>query len=912
MDTEKANVYTDIVTADAALQAKQLDFSDEPIQSQSELACLQNGVGCPVGVNPADFSVTTAISEHGIFELQFDLSNNFWGCPMNFGNSACGINIRQAFAHLVDKSILATDVSGCAGRCLPIDNSVPPSLGLPTPNPCAWDPMFPQTSGPVGPCEVGPDPTTGQAGGVSYHLAPATSCGLTAGCGTNVPLHTWEPGLGTADFCAAASHLVVAGVATGKDPSTCILTGIGLGSLGDPKTHTVNIMTRNSNPRTELGNSIADEVCALFTGSFKAVGTNSLCPNVATTNSVLSGDIITQTIGAITAFPGFFTSSGSTINNDWWIYTGAFINLFPYDSLLYGVYNSIFASNNGPNAGTFGVGDVPPCSPLSVPTAGASDYMYNCQAAYDAASNAMEFAPCGSAIGDPTPGQITPTFATCPGTTNSTSVSAGYQVENIHGQTVVTLPMFGQRDQFAYLSNWARVINSVGVGIPQFFTWLNAYTATPTASGGLLQNCPTAPAIIGPDCMRQAFSQNTDGLNPYVSNTFWDANILGNVFDSLIGANPMNSNQLFGYMTTGFPTQLSNSQLGYTPAAGTTTSFRFTLRNDVFAHDGAPITSWDVKFDYVTVKAAGGPPSTGLVDMTDVHVLSPSTFDVNLKSSGPFTLFSIGSPYIFPARHWSSGGLPAWDAAVNACVSSTVPDSCFTTVDPSGMSSATGVTSPRFDPIKSGVLIGSGAFECLAVPGLADPSLATIGGGCSSTGLENPGVGGYYQLTNFGAGTTPGVAVPSSQYFRSSGKLAVYVWSGNNGQTTHDFLNSSTVASCFGKTGGACTQWTMGIGNSLGTSTAPKAVSFLTVTSATGFNGVKWTDPFNYLPGITYACCPFTASAPAGVAPLPMTLYEGTSNGNIGNPFTSGTEQVLKPAATAGCTSPYPTGGYDC
>jgi hypothetical protein len=196
-------------------------------------------------------------------------------------------------------------------------------------------------------------------------------------------------------------------------------------------------------------------------------------------------------------------------------------------------------------------------------------------------------------------------------------------------------------------------------------------------------------------------------------------------------------------------------------------------------------------------------------------------------------------------------------------------------------------------------------FECL------NPSTNVVGNGCSSTGTENPGVGGFYQLTRYGAGTTPGIATPSSKYFRSSGTLAVYIWSGNNGGSTHDFINSSTAAFCFLKAVGTagCTQWQKGIVNPSATGAM---VGFLQVSAITSFQGVQWTGPFNWLPGITYACCPFTANAPTRIESLPLTLYEGISTGNSGNPFTANTPQVLRPAAVAGCTSAYPTGGYDC
>src|SRR5438876_10658033 len=102
-----------------------------------------------------------------------------------------------------------SNMPGIAGFAIAIDNLVSTSNGgLPSPNPCLWDKSFPQTDST---CKVG------APGGTAYHRASATggAHGLTA----------WKPYYGDADFCAAAQHLINAGLATGKD-ANCVLTGI--------------------------------------------------------------------------------------------------------------------------------------------------------------------------------------------------------------------------------------------------------------------------------------------------------------------------------------------------------------------------------------------------------------------------------------------------------------------------------------------------------------------------------------------------------------------------------------------------------------------------------------------------------------------------------------------------------------
>jgi len=137
------------------MQAGLVDVSDWPLTP-----ALITSLGGNNG-----FFVTPQIASHDYDELEFHNGNNFWGCDFSFTNSACGIDIRQGIAHLLDKNILTTTQADIAGVSLPIDNALPPSLGLPTPNPCAWDALFPQS---------GPACVVGAAGGLAYHLAAAT------------------------------------------------------------------------------------------------------------------------------------------------------------------------------------------------------------------------------------------------------------------------------------------------------------------------------------------------------------------------------------------------------------------------------------------------------------------------------------------------------------------------------------------------------------------------------------------------------------------------------------------------------------------------------------------------------------------------------------------------------------------
>jgi hypothetical protein len=829
MDTFVANIFTDETTEFTNIQAvpPTIDATDWPL-TPSLIASLTP--------NP-NFFVTAPISDHGYFEIEFHLGNNFWGVNMNFGNAIAGganpgREIRQGIAHLLDKTKFTANQPNIAGVSIPIDVPVPPSNGgLPSPNPCAWDTL-------PGGNPVSPSCAVGATGGLAYHLAPAT-----AGVGPSVPTFSWTPGLGTSDFCIAADHFIAAGLATGKNPTTCVLTGINPAV----STHTVNVFDRIDNPpRFQAGNSIVEALCALFTGTFQRP----------------CAPFVTETSGPITAFCGF-TTSPTSVGLCWWIYTGGFGNVFPFDSSLFFGYNSRFVSGAiDPVTGAHIIQPpLGPCSSLAVPSFGAGDYQYVCDSTYDTLTTNMEFAPCLAAAGDPTPGQVTPTFAQCPGTTSDTAISAGYKSEDRHGSNAYTIPLWSGKNQFGYLSTWSRAINHEGNGLANFFTWLNAWNS--------------APAVAG--TIRQGFKETTKSVSPYIADTIWDFFIAGNIYDSLNVVNPRSNGQLMEWMTVSSQ-QLSNPQLTYTPPPGTVSTFRFTLRGtDLFWHDGRQVTSWDVKFSYRTLKDTGAFQSGGLAPMTDITVLSPTQFDIGVSAFGPFTKLFITGPTIFPGRYWSQtcSGV-TWD---NAVAAGNVPASC-------NVADTTKII-PAFDPLVNGILIGSGPSVCKSL------DTAVVGTRCAkdSTGAitsnQNPAPGGSYNLARNGAGSAPGASLKA--YFRSSGAAALWIWSGNTGDFTHDFLNFGVVARCFGQplpappiptTG--CGHWQQGLG--VGFGAPPRAIDGVQVGIVSRFVGVNWISPFDWRN---------PAAQPVDIAAFPPVLYEGSA--------------TLNPASLVGCPA-----GYDC
>lgn len=828
MDTENAVIFTDGVSELTGLQSlpPTIDLPDTPLSPTI----------IPGLINSPSFAVTSVVSQHAYYDIQFLLVNNFWGCDFNFGNSKCGAQIRQGISHMIDKSAFVANDPSIAGLATALDNPEPPNNGgLLSPNPCAWDSSFSQT---------GSNCIVGSSGGTSYHL------GTAAGANGFI----WLQAPGSPDLNAAAQHFVNAGVASGFNPATSVLTGINASAA----IHVVNFFIRNDDsPRLDLGNGLAGEICYLFTGSYAFP-----CTYLSTTR------------GPSTAFPGFATCD-RCISLSWWMYTGTYTDVFPFDSSLYFTYNSRFVSGIPPI-----VPPVGPCAAGAPPSLSGANYVYLCSPVYDSISNQMEFANCLTTTGDPVGGSTNNnSTGTCPGGGLS-SVGAGLRAEDFYGKNAYSVPVFDRNEQFAYLSNWQNVINGDGVGVPNYFTWLDAYSPNPAVPG----------------TVRQGFSQTTRSVSPYIAETSHDFYIVRNVYDSFTVRNPLSNGQLVDWMGFVNTNPLPPGALPYLPPPGTVETFRFTLRNDLFFHDGRKVTSFDVAFSYLSLMATGAFQSAGLAPITGITILGPTQFDVNLNGVGPFTLGSLTSPTIIPGRYWTSGGSAAWDASTATCTSmgascyiaqytlstNAGPVACaFTCTFPAALMNVNPAQiGAAYDPIASHTFVGSGPFTCGTVT-------SSGSGICASpSNIENAPIGGSYTLTRFGKGLQPASTLDSI-YFRSSGNLALYFWSQDTGDFSHDFLNFSVVASCFGSTSPRCNHWMMGIGGCGGTTTNTCTVGLAQVSIVNRFIGTNWVAPFNW----------FTLP-PAGIIPPLGVLHEGGSTFN--------------PASLAGCSAPYPSGGYDC
>jgi hypothetical protein len=388
---------------------------------------------------------------------------------------------------------------------------------------------------------------------------------------------------------------------------------------------------------------------------------------------------------------------------------------------------------------------------------------------------------------------------------------------------------------------------------------------------------PTPP-IAG--TIRWGFSSGSTPLtlNPYFFDPSVKAegNLVRSVYDTLYATNPLNSSQVLDWLTYSHQNR-TNSQLGYIPPAGTLMTVRNALRNDVYFQDGSQLNASDVAFSYSTLIST--PQAKALPPITGIRVLSAKQIDINLGTTTP-NIGALGNLTIIPQAIWKN-----------------YPGGC--------------VGGCQFgfpaDPVVSNIFIGSGPWKCLSASGV-------LGGGCSSSGNQSPGTGGGFGFARFGKGLKPGTCLERC-YFRSSGVLALWIWSGMTGDSAHDNLVLSQVSACYGQaaialtTSATCARWQQGTGTGgeaitdgrLGcpaSTTCGVPVGMVQFDIVQQMWLINWVSPFNWAsspPGPTgIAFGPTPRSFDGILAPV---LYEGTA--------------VLSPASIAGCAA-YPVGGYDC
>src|SRR6266568_2249531 len=283
--------YTNEVTEFNDFQIGQLDVTDWP----------QVAANYPTYDNNPDFVFSPAQGQFGMFGVDFNYAASTWaswGCDWQHGKSACGIEIREAFAHLIDRPRFVTDGPLQGGGQALADPSPPakdPSAS-PVSTQCTWDTLS------QSPClnafNIAPD-----SGGFAQQGSP--------------------------DFCAAVNHVIQAvtyapSLGLRRNPTnSCAIDATSPG-LSNIINHPIRFMVRSDDSlRLALGQGLTLAINQLF-------GAGVVQPTYAS---------------IIVLRPIVFASAPVGDTDDWDMYTFGWTLTGPFPDHLHSLYDSASASN---------------------------------------------------------------------------------------------------------------------------------------------------------------------------------------------------------------------------------------------------------------------------------------------------------------------------------------------------------------------------------------------------------------------------------------------------------------------------------------------------------------------------------------------------------------------------------------
>jgi len=550
---------------------------------------------------------------------------------------------------------------------------------------------------------------------------------------------------GPSDIDAACQYLQRAGFSLTPSGSTCAqLAQATVGTIqpgtyphftAPAGTHFV-VLLRTDPPMAHFGQVIADSINMLF-GTPNDSGT---CPTPCTQTSTGTAAVIYYTAGAAlqptaaynnirVAVPIVFGDGGTGGADKWNLYTGG-TSLGSTPDSLFSNYHSRFASTV--------CGGAPNLFP--------SDYDFHCDPQFDAISNAGEFQSISGPI-------------------LSGSVAVFQQAAARLYDSPGAIAMYSRIHQFAELNGWNW--QSIGGGTSSSLVVQKGH-GTQTGFWSLLNmrqvpgytpaNSIYTPGGGNPNLIRRGFSQDPDTVNPYQANTIWDFEIISQVFDTMLQVNPETGGpdrQVIEWMTTDHNATFNPNEIGCIagPSVAATTCVKgittqtWHLRNDLFFHDGTPVTAQDVVYSILTqrdVPSANGFPSVAFV--TNAIVVNAQTVQVKLESNSAYYELNIGGVPIVPRNLWgpvcgSISSMSTPGGPVNVVTngpSSECADPSFDPVTCVGTAGPVAGCGHVFaDGSVQGIFVGSGPRVCNNIGPSTSQAFGKAGGSCiqSSAGL---------------------------------------------------------------------------------------------------------------------------------------------------------------------------------
>jgi len=433
-----------------------------------------------------------------------------------------------------------------------------------------------------------------------------------------------------------------------------------------------------------------------------------------------------------------------------------------------------------------------------------------------------------------------------------------YAALDIAGRHAQDIPLISLKVRTAALREGTGWVNSVGTAYETFYQFLTAHKGSYNqVDASNRYHFGGGPAGT-PDTVRwgQAGGGLVTFLNPYNAQFVWEFNALGEVYDTLFGANPTNPTQVFSFMTITDNYQNSN----FVDSNGNT-HFFLELRQNLRWQDdiggsaanpqlGQAIDAYDVKFSMLTERDFAAVLGQNVALVLSVNVLNPNNnpateLEVVMQGKSIAHELNLGGTVVVPRHIWELAG------------DTTYGD--VGTLDPAKLDTS-------YDDVAQGTFIGSSEFECRSVfPG---PDFGALGTGCvvnsdGTRGGQAIGPGGTLHLTKFDNTGVAGNTDPYNQWVRTtntgwghgvgtaiqSGQFQEFSYSDKSDNAVVDLPDVLSISACNGKTGAGgganqCPDYAYWIRSDLHTG-APALIGPEFAIAASHFDDT-WIDPLTW------------------------------------------------------------------
>lgn len=204
-------------------------------------------------------------------------------------------------------------------------------------------------------------------------------------------------------------------------------------------------------------------------------------------------------------------------------------------------------------------------------------------------------------------------------------------------QYCAIVPMWSAAAVKAYKTGWTGVVNNALFGIDNGYTFMNMYKA--------------GDAVID-----WGFKSDIEQLNMISSEWLWDHNVLGLIYDSMIGTNPFNAAPTEFWLASAYVGTTWDASV-INPLYDTDATHQvWTIRSGVTWHDGSAFTRDDVKFTLDFMIACGPGIAWGFTSVDDVYdvTLGPGAdqLTVRMKHKSAWSFQWIGGSPIIKKGIW--------------------------------------------------------------------------------------------------------------------------------------------------------------------------------------------------------------------------------------------------------------------